>query len=316
MNEPWLVYFVIFGAVFLTVQFGYLFLSRDVGTRLKVNQRLASIESGRYQPYKALSLRRSARFNNGLPTPLKFIEKILIQAGGQQATLPVMSAAMGSFAVAGVLMWLSTQSYAKSFSGAAVVATASTIVCLLVVRARRIRAFSEQLPELIEIIVRSLHAGHPLTTSLTLVAREMPDPAGTEIGLTSDEIAYGREIGSALDNMCERVGYEELRYFSTSITIQHQTGGNLAEILTRLANLLRDRFRMKRKVRALSSEGRLSAVALSVFPFLLFAIINLLSPAYYGDVWHHPAFELAMYLCAALLLIGNIILYRMVNFRI
>ena len=116
-------------------------------------------------------------------------------------------------------------------------------------------------------------------------------------------------------NLHERVGDHDLLFVVTAFSIQVKTGGNLGEILARLSKLIRERFKLGRKVTALSSEGRFSAIALSIMPILLFGVVNLISPQYFGDVWNNPIFRGAMILSAVLLAIGNFIMRRMVKFK-
>ena len=118
-----------------------------------------------------------------------------------------------------------------------------------------------------------------------------------------------------MDNLGPRVGHNDLSFFSTAVNIQHQTGGNLAEVLSRLSTMLRNRLKLRLKIRALSAEGRLSAVALSLTPFILFALITLISPDYFFGVKDHPIAIPALIVGGLLLVIGNVTLYRMVNFK-
>jgi len=155
----------------------------------------------------------------------------------------------------------------------------------------------------------------PFSSSVTLVAREMADPVATEFGMLADEIAFGLDLRSALDNLYRRVGQEDLLFLTVAVSIQSQTGGNLGEILSRLSKLMRSRSKMRLKINALSAEGRLSAVALTLLPFALFLIINFLSPAYYSTVRGNALLEPAIYLGLSLLVVGNIIMYRMVHFK-
>ena len=182
-------------------------------------------------------------------------------------------------------------------------------------RARRIARFSEQLPDCLDTIVRSLRAGHPVPIALSLVGRELPDPAGTEFGITSDEVTFGLSVPDAMGNLAIRVGAPDLLYLVTSVSIQAQSGGNLSEVLSRLSRLIRERFRMRRKVKALTSEGRASAILLTALPIVLFLVVNFLSPKYYGDVWNEPGFRKAAIVAGALLLIGNYVMRRMANFK-
>ena len=182
-------------------------------------------------------------------------------------------------------------------------------------RRRRIARFSEQLPDALDVIVRGLRAGHPFRVALALVAREMPDPVGSEFGIVADEIMFGLDQSVAVNNLGPRVGHSDLSFFSTAVNIQLHTGGNLGEILSRLSRMLRDRSKLRLKIRALSSEGRLSAIVLSLTPFILFAVVTLLSPDYFFSIKDHPITVPAMILGLVMLAIGNIMLYRMVNFK-
>jgi tight adherence protein B len=198
---------------------------------------------------------------------------------------------------------------------AVVAAAAVGVLYLTRLRSRRIAAFGEQLPDAIDIIVRGVRVGLPFTSAVALVAREMPDPVGTEFGMLADEIGFGLDIRSALDNLYRRVGQPDLLFLTVSVGIQARTGGNLGEILSRLSRLMRSRANMRLKIRALSAEGRASAVTLSAFPFVLLFLVNLISPSYYGAIRSNPIVEPAIYLGLFLLIVGNLIMYRMVNFK-
>jgi tight adherence protein B len=198
----------------------------------------------------------------------------------------------------------------------AIALTAAAVVLFLTrQRSRRIAAFGEQLPDTIDIIVRGVRVGLPFTSAIGLVAREMLDPVGTEFGMLADEIAFGLDVRSALDNLYRRVGQDDLMFLTVSVSIQAQTGGNLAEILSRLSRLMRNRANMRLKIRALSAEGRASALMLTAFPFVLFLIVNLISPTYYGAIRSNPIVEPAIYIGLCLLIVGNLIMYRMVHFK-
>jgi tight adherence protein B len=217
-----------------------------------------------------------------------------------------------------VLSIVLSESLALGFTAillAAIVTSAMLVLYLVRQRSRRISAFSEQLPEAIDIIVRGVRVGLPFTSAVALVAREMPDPVGTEFGMLSDEIAFGLDIRNALDNLYRRVGQPDLLFLTVSVSIQAQTGGNLGEILSRLSRLMRNRSTMRLKIKALSAEGRASAITLSAFPFILFFFVNFISPTYYGAIRSNPIVEPAIYLGLLLLIVGNAIMYRMVHFK-
>jgi tight adherence protein B len=182
-------------------------------------------------------------------------------------------------------------------------------------RSRRIQRFSDQLPDALDVIVRGVRAGHPFSTALGLVAKEMPDPIGTEFGMTSDEIAFGLDVRRAVENLYRRVGQDDLLFFVVSVNVQIQTGGNLAEILLRLSRLVRNRSKVRAKIKSLTAEGRLSAIFLTLMPFILFGVLNLIAPGYYAIARGHPATMPALVLGLSLLAIGNMIMYRMVHFK-
>ena len=151
-------------------------------------------------------------------------------------------------------------------------------------RNRRHKIFGVQLPEALELITRSLKAGHPVPVAIAMVSREMPDPIGSEFGIVADEVTYGSDLVSALRNLYDRVGQEDLPLFVTAVSIQSSSGGNLREILDGLSTTIRDRGKLKRKVRAISTEGRMSAYILTAVPCLLGAAIMVLMPHFYTSV--------------------------------
>ena len=183
-------------------------------------------------------------------------------------------------------------------------------------RSRRQKAFAAQFPDALDMIVRSLRAGHPTPIALTMVAREMRDPIGSEFGIVVDEITYGADLETALRNLNVRIGQDDLPLFVTAVAIQGSTGGNLGEILENLSGVIRQRFKMRRKIRALASEGRASALILSSLPIAMFLIIQLVSPNFYASVWDIPLTKQALMAAGCWMGLGNLIMYRLVNFKI
>jgi len=194
--------------------------------------------------------------------------------------------------------------------------TALPFLVLRILRGKRQKKFAAQFPDSIDIIVRSLRAGHPVPIAISMVAREQPDPIGSEFGIVADEITYGADLETAMRNLYYRVGQDDLPLFVTAVAIQSSTGGNLGEILENLSKVIRDRFKMRRKIRALASEGRASALILSSLPIGMFLIVNLVSPKFYGEVWNQDLTKIALTLAGCWMGIGNFIMYRLVNFKI
>jgi tight adherence protein B len=198
----------------------------------------------------------------------------------------------------------------------AIASTAIALLALLhVLRERRIARFSELLPDTIDVMVRAVRAGYPVPAALSLVAREIPDPVGPEFAIAAEEISFGQDLRTAVEGIYRRVGLEDLVFLVVAINVQTQTGGNLAEILARLSRLLRNRTKLQLKIRALSADGRISALVLSLMPFILFGGITLISPNYFVEARNNALFVPALTYSAISLLIGNVIMYRMVNFR-
>ena len=189
------------------------------------------------------------------------------------------------------------------------------VMALKQMRKRRHKRFGIQLPEALELITRSLKAGHPVPVAIAMVAREMADPIGTEFGVVADEVTYGSDLVSALHAMYERVGHEDLPLFVTAVSIQNTSGGNLREILDGLSGVIRDRGKLKRKVKAISTEGRMSAYILTAVPALLMAGIMVLMPQFYDSVWHEPMTWYMLAGSVAWLMLGNAIMFKMSNFK-
>ena len=316
MNQLWIIFIIIFCAVLLAVQGAYWFFTEERRSREAVNRRLVLAKQNASAQEVLETLRRErglvgfdsqhfARFNNLIiQTGMRLDGKLLITSA---FLLGVFFFVAFGFAIGFGLV---------SLILAIIFAVFSLLLFLTLTRQKRIARFSEQLPDAIDVIVRGVKAGYPFTVALSLVAKEMSDPIGTEFGMTSDEISFGSGIAAALDSLYRRVGHEELLYLTMAIKIQSETGGNLAEILSRLARLIRERAMLRLKVKAISAEGRLSGVFLSAFPFVIFGIVSLISPSYYGSVRDNPLIMPALILGLTLLAIGNFIIYRMVNFKV
>src|SRR5205085_892291 len=182
---------------------------------------------------------------------------------------------------------------------------------LKILRSRRQKKFSAQFPDGLDIIVRSLRAGHPVPIAISMVAKEMPDPIGTEFGIVSDELTYGSDLETAMRNLYFRIGTDDLPLFVTAVAIQRSTGGNLGEILENLSSVIRQRFKMRRKIRALAAEGRASAIILSSLPIAMFLIIQIVAPDFYASVWDEDITKTALATAATWMGLGNFIMFRL-----
>ena len=181
---------------------------------------------------------------------------------------------------------------------------------------KRMALIEEQLPDAVELMVRSLRVGHPFSAALQIVAKEVPDPLGTEMGVISDEAAYGRDVGEALKSMAERMDMQDLRFLAVSVTIQQTSGGNLAEILDGLAKVIRSRFKLFRRVKAITAEAKWSGMFLSVFPIGALVMINVIQPNYYDDVKETSLFIPACLVVAGFLVANIFVMRMLVNIKV
>ncbi len=315
MTDLTIVVALIFAAATLTIYGIYSTLVINRREQRLFNRRL-ELSKSLVNPSAVLeTLREERGFSNFSNPVLRRLSDWLSQTG-----VPIKPRTLG---LTFLILYLVVSALLSIFLGfglatiALAPVAALTIIFLVLnyIRSRRISNFAEQLPDAIDIITRGVRAGLPFSSSVTLVAREMADPVATEFGMLADEIAFGLDLRSALDNLYRRVGQEDLLFLTVAVSIQTQTGGNLGEILSRLSKLMRSRSKMRLKINALSAEGRLSAIALTLLPFALFLIINLLAPAYYSSLRGNAVLEPAVYLGLLLLLVGNIVMYRMVHFK-
>ncbi len=180
---------------------------------------------------------------------------------------------------------------------------------------RRCKKLSEQLPDALQIVTRSLEAGHPVPTAIALVAREMPDPIGTEFGMAADEISYGFSLANAIQRLAMRSADPDMELFAATVRLQEKTGGNLCELLKSNGETVRERQTLRLKVKAASAEGRASAMILTSAPFIVGFGVHFIQPDFYGYVLHERGFHYAMAGLGVWLLIGNVIMRNMINFK-
>lgn len=182
--------------------------------------------------------------------------------------------------------------------------------------ARRIKAFTAQFPEAIDLIVRGLKSGLPVPVSMQTVSEEMPQPISGVFRGVTERLGLGQSLDQALSDAAERLPTPEFRFFVISLAIQRETGGNLAETLENLADILRKRRQMKLKIKAMSSEAKASAWILGSLPFLLFGILLALNPGYMGQLFHDPRGIAMIGAGLVSLTAGILVMAKMVRFEI
>jgi tight adherence protein B len=214
---------------------------------------------------------------------------------------------------AAVSLWLAGL-YAAPIGG--LVCFAIPWVWLNMTRANRLKKFAAQLPDAMELVARALRAGHSLAAGMHVVAEEMPPPVSKEFARVYDEQNLGIALEEALDSMCQRVPNLDLRFFVTSVAIQRQTGGDLAEILDRIGHVIRERFKILGQVKALTAEGRLSGVVLIALPIGLFLMMMFMKPDYIELLWKDPMGVKMSIGAVVLMLIGAYAIKKIVDIKV
>lgn len=294
----------------------------------RVNRRLTLLAQGKghREVYETLVRQREAPniSNRSILNIYNDVERVLSQAGLNATPLMVLGIWLGSacglwllttFVLRTIGTALPTAQMVMSLVGALILTGLAVVMVLNFLRNRRLRVLEEQLPLALDIVIRSLRAGHPVVSALQLVTSEMGDPVGSEFGLIVDETTYGFELKEALANFARRTGSEDAHFFAVSVAIQTETGGNLAEILDNLARVVRGRITLGKRVKALSSEGRMSALVLSGLPLFLVGSLALGQPKYYTERWGDPMFWPIVGGVVMLYALGLYMMHRIANFK-
>ncbi|HKX92479.1 MAG TPA: type II secretion system F family protein [Sphingomicrobium sp.] len=333
MNPVWLralALVCLFGAVVLVVEVLVRSLASSRAEKGAINLRLKMIGRGRTHGEAMNLLRRAdSAVPKGLPPVLdrlahKF-ERMLMQA---QLTIPT-GRLMLMIVIAPVVLFFSLVmimatvglgiSFGRLLISAAFAGALGGALPLMLLNFRATRTrkkMEEQFPVALDVFVRGLRAGHPIAAALDLLTVEMPDPIGTQFGLVVDEVTYGAELRDALQNMAERWDLDDMRMFVVSLSVQSETGGNLAEILENLSKVIRERHSMMMKVRALSSEGRMTAVMLTILPIFTFTLLFVFSPGFFLDVANDPWFVPGFVMLIALYLTGFFWIRKLVDLKV
>ncbi|HYU96228.1 MAG TPA: type II secretion system F family protein [Sphingomicrobium sp.] len=333
MNPAWLralALVCIFGAVVLAVEVLVRWMASSRSEGKAINLRLKMIGKGRSHGETMNLLRRSgSAVPHGLPPLLDRaahrFERMLMQA---QLTIPtgrlmlmILVAPVAIFFLILMLMVAAGMgiSFGRIVMSAAFAGALGAALPLMFLNFRATRTrkkMQEQFPVALDVFVRGLRAGHPIAAALDLLTVEMPDPIGTQFGLVVDEVTYGAELRDALQNMAERWDLDDMRMFVVSLSVQNETGGNLAEILENLSKVIRERQAMFMKVRALSSEGRMTAVMLTVLPIFTFTLLFIANPGFFLDVADDPWFVPGFVFLMLLYLTGFFTIRKMVDLKV
>ncbi|HLH96733.1 MAG TPA: type II secretion system F family protein [Xanthobacteraceae bacterium] len=314
----YLIYILVAASAGLFAEGVYLLCFTGASYRHNVNRRLKLLKDQPDREAILVQLRRERGLTGSGNYSLRSVNlnQLVLQSG-----LTVGIGRLATFVAIGtVVIFIGALMIRGSLGQALFIALLGGLILPVLVlrflRKRRQKAFGAQFPDALDMIVRSLRAGHPVPIAISMVAREMKDPIGSEFGIVADEITYGADLESGLRNLYFRVGQDDLPLFVTAVAIQGTTGGNLGEILQNLSAVIRERFKMRRKIRALAAEARASALILSSLPIVVFAAIQFVTPDFYASVWDEPLTKKALALAGSWMMVGNFIMYRLVNFRI
>ena len=249
--------------------------------------------------------------------PKPALLKKRIEQTGKDITLAkygAMSLGLGVLTMA-VLMFKGAPFFLAFFLGAFVGIGVPHFVIGKMIK-RRIAKFNSNFPDAIELMVRGLRSGLPITETLGIVSGEIPGPVGIEFRMVSDKMKIGRTMEAALQDMADRLGTPEFQFFVITLAIQRETGGNLAETLSNLADVLRKRAQMKLKIRAMSSESKASAMIVGSLPFIVFSLVWMINPGYMGGFFSDQRLIVAGLGGLLWMSIGVFIMAKMVNFEI
>ncbi|MEM8729628.1 MAG: type II secretion system F family protein [Pseudomonadota bacterium] len=317
--EP-IIYGAIFIGVLVLVEGVYLVaFGKSISLNSKVNRRLEMLDKGAGREQVLEQLRKEMQQHmrsQSIPLYSLLADKaqkaaiafsprqlIMLMAGlgaiafvglsiGTTADLPIRLVASTGIGIAAVYMWVNKK--AK----------------------KRISMIQEQLPDAIELMVRSLRVGHPFSSAVQIVAKEVEDPLATEFGIIADESAYGRDMGDALKEMSDRLDMQDMRFLAVAVTIQQQSGGNLAEILDGLSKVIRARFRLFRRVKAITAEAQWSGKFLSAFPVFCLVAILANDPGYYDEVLDHAYFIPACFVVGIMLTVNIFVMRMLTNIKV
>lgn len=317
--EP-IIYGLIFIAVLVLVEGIYLTVfGKSISLNSRVNRRLDLLEKGGAREEVLEQLRKEMgqhlKFKG---FPLYSILALKAQKANIAFSPPQLIMIMfGLMGVAFVGLTVGTETEAPVRAAISVAMGVGGVYVWVNNKAKkRMAMLEEQLPDAVELMVRSLRVGHPFSSAIQIVSREIPDPLGTEMGFIADESAYGGDVGDALKELAERMDMQDLRFLAVAVTIQATSGGNLAEILDGLAKVIRARFKLFRRVKAITAEAKWSGTFLSGFPLGALVMINIIQPNYYDEVKDTSVFIPACLVVAAFLVANVFVMKMLVNIKV
>ena len=317
--EP-IIYGLIFFGVLALVEGIYLTVfGKSISLNSRVNRRLDMLDkTGNREEVMEKLRKEMTQHLKARNIPIYSILSSKAQKAAIAFTpkqLIMLMGAVSVFAFVGLTLLTDTQTPVRALVSVGI-GVGGVFVWINSKASKRMKLMEEQLPDAIELMVRSLRVGHPFSSAISIVANEVSDPLATEFGIIADESAYGRDVGEALKDMAERLEMQDLRFLAVAVTIQQQSGGNLAEILDGLAKVIRARFRLFRRVKAITAEAQWSGNFLSAFPLLALVGIQMIKPDYYDEAMGHPLFIPACIAVGGFLVTNIFVMRSLVNIKV
>jgi tight adherence protein B len=320
-------YVIIFITIVLVVEGGFLLYRDVIAPRGRVSRRMELLSQGASNADIMETLRREMPDTNSslLPSLINRVEKRMTQAGMQMKSTTMVTGMVATTVVVGFLFPLiggiagqltSPIAYLLVVVFAFAIGVVLPMTYISMRATKRMRLFETQFPVALDIFVRGLRAGYPVNSALELLVTEVPDPISSEFGLVLAEMNYGYNLRDALSNLADRVGTQDMYMFVTSVAIQSETGGSLADILEGLSKVIRDRASMVLKVNALASEGKMTGSLLTALPILTFAFTFANQPRFYLDVIDDPWFLPGVIGMAVLYIVGIVLMRRIIDIKV
>lgn len=316
MDESYILYALAFSSVFLAAR-SLIDFGRDARDHSIVNKRLKVQSETDTIAEAVMELRRKRGLDEDGNRIIRNdrLGRLVARSGLDYKPMTWLAIALGCAATVAGLSF-NFFGLVQAVIAFPVVALFGPYLVLSMLGSKREKALGEQLPDALEIIVRSLQAGHPVPTAIALVGKETPDPLGSEFGLVADEISFGSSLDQAIEKMAARTEHPDINLFSAIVRLQTRTGGNLADLLASNSRTIRQRQKMRLKIKAASAEGRMSSLILTAAPFVVLIAMHLLTPSFYGDVIDQKLIQYSLGGAFVWMAIGNFVMRKMTNFKI
>jgi tight adherence protein B len=308
---------LLFATVFSIAQAAWGLMSVGSAKR-QVNRRLAVVDRTTSLGELVVELRKQRGLNEKGQRIVSWtwLSDLIVRSGAHFQPRRWAALIAGLAGAVGLVAFLFLHSILVAAGAAVAAAVVVPLAYLNILAGRRAKQLGLQLPNALEVIVRSLEAGHPVPTAVSLVGRELPDPIGSEFGMAADEIAYGATLEQAVARIADRCRHPDVDLFAATIRLQERAGGNLTGLLKMVARTVRERLKMRLKIRAASSEGRASAIILTSAPVCVFLMLTVMSPHFYGDVINERPIQIGLAIMGGWMFLGNLVMRKMIDMRI